>query len=171
VQLHKRHNRYSKRLGLLCLVALLGLETGVFSQSSRQLPKSHRHIGIEKSTGAEITEFSMTETSLETGIEKENVVTNRNRNYEAFTVSGSRLFVADKATKKVFEIRGLLLEWRPFSNLTWANNQTLMFDRWSQPHYGVHYAVNVKNKRLVAAVPFPDTLYLDQHPRRPTNRE
>jgi hypothetical protein len=113
----------------------------------------------------------MTETSLETGIEKENVVTNRNRNYEAFTVSGSRLFVADKTTKKVFEIRGLPLEWRPFSNLTWANNQTLMFDRWSQPHYGVHYAVNVKNKRLVAAVPFPDTLYLDQHPRRPTNRE
>ena len=135
---------------------------GVFSQTKRQLPKSHRHIGIEKSSGAEITEFSMTETSLEAGMEMENVIRNRNRSYEAFTVSGSRLFVADKTNKKVFEIRGLPLEWRPFSNLIWANNQTLMFDRWSQPHYGVHYAVDVRNKRLVAAVPFPDKFYVDQ---------
>ena len=110
----------------------------------------------------------MTETSLEAGMEKENVVRSLNRNYEAFTVSGTRLFVADKTTKKVFEIRGLPLEWRPFSNLIWANNRTLMFDRWSQPHYGVHYAVDVRNKRLITAAPFPDKIYFDEQlPKKP----
>ena len=96
-----------------------------------------------------------------------NFVANRSRTYEAFTVSSSRLFVTERKTGKIFEIRGLPLEWRPFSDLVWADNRTLVFDRWSQPHYGVHYAVNVRSKRLFIAAPFPDKFYLEQQRAKP----
>ena len=98
----------------------------------------------------------MSEVSLDANTKKENLITNRTRTYEAFTVDRTRLFVAERRTGNVFEIKGLPLEWRPFSDLTWANEHIFMFDRWSQPHYGVHYSVDVKEKRLIAAVPFPD---------------
>ncbi len=153
------------------LVASLTLPTGAFSQSPRpSLPSSHRHIRVTKSdAGERIPEFSMAETLLEAGMEKEDLVTNRSRKYDAFTVSGTRLFVTERRSGKVFEIRGLPLEWRPFSNLVWANDQTLMFDRWSQPHYGVHYSVNIKSRKLMAAAPFPDEYNLEQQPPKPKN--
>ena len=163
-----------RRIILACgLIALLGLHDRALSQSPRPSPpKSHRHIGLDKSAvGVEIPEFSMDETSIEAGMKKENLITNRSGRYTAFIISGTRLFVSDRGTGKVFEIRGLPLGWRPFSDLIWANDQTLMFDRWSQPHYGVHYAVDVKSRRLIVAAPFPDKLYLEQRrPRRKKNR-
>ena len=97
----------------------------------------------------------MVETSLEAGVKKENLITSRNLRYDAFTISGTRLLVTDRKTAKVFEVRGLPMEWRPFSDLAWQDNQTLVFDRWSQPHHGVHYQINVKLKKLIRAVPFP----------------
>ena len=151
--------------GLLCgLVVLLGLHSTVVAQQSRpKLPKSHRHIGVDRSaTGDAIPEFAMTEATLEAAWKKENLIRNRSRKYDAFIVSGTRLFVTERKSGKSFEIRGLPLEWRPFSDLTWADDRTLMFDRWSQPHYGVHYAVDIEGRRLVAAVPFPDKIYLEQ---------
>lgn len=110
----------------------------------------------------------MDETSLEAGTKKENLITNRGGRYAAFIVSGTRLFVAERGSGKVFEIRGLPLGWRPFSDLMWADDQTLMFDRWSQPRHGVHYAVDVKSRRLIVAAPFPDRLYSE---RRRTRRK
>lgn len=115
----------------------------------------------------DIPEFSMAETSLEAGAIKENLRTNRTKEYDAFTVDGTRIFVAEPKRGKVLEIRGLPLEWRPFSNLIWADDRTLMFDRWSQPHYGVHYAVDVQRRKLVAALPFPDKFYLEQQRPKP----
>jgi hypothetical protein len=104
----------------------------------------------------DIAEFSMVAVSLDAGVKKENRIKSRNRRYEAFTVADNRLLVSDRTTGKVFEIRGLPMEWRPFSDLAWVNNQTLIFDRWSQPHYGVHYVIDVKRKELIKAIPFPD---------------
>jgi hypothetical protein len=43
-----------------------------------------------------------------------------------------------------------------------------MFDRWSQPHYGVHYAVNIKSRKLLIAAPFGDKFYWEQ--QRPTRQ-
>ena len=144
--------------------ALLCLSISALSGSSRQAsPKSHRHVGVTKSVVEDVApEFSLVETSLEGGMKKENLVTNRSRTYDAFTVSGTRLFVAERKMGKVFEIRGLPMEWRPFSDLVWVDNKTLVFDRWSQPHFGVHYAVNVKRKKLTSAAAFSDQFYLDQ---------
>jgi hypothetical protein len=166
-------SKFCRKVGLLCgLIAVLTLYDRAASQPSKPpLPKPHRHIGVDKSASGEgISEFSMIETVPEAGMRKENLVRNRSWEYGAFTVSGTRLFVAEWRTGKVFEIRGLPLEWRPFSDLIWADNQTLMFDRWSQPHYGVHYSVNVRGRRLVAAVPFPDNFYSERgRPRRKNN--
>ena len=163
--------RVRRRITFVCgLTALLGLYTHALSQSPKPSLKSHRHLRIGESVGVDIPEFSMPETSLEAGLEKENLITNRTSKYEAFTVSGTRLFVAEQGMGKIFEICGLPLEWRPFSDLMWADNKTLIFDRWSQPHYGVHYAVNVKTRKLLVAAPFPDKFYLEQQRTvRPNN--
>jgi hypothetical protein len=134
------------------LIALVALANHNYSQSAK--PKLHRHARVGSSV--DVPEFSMDETSPEADMKKENLVTSPNKKYEAFTFSDTRLFVSERRTGKVFEIRGLPLDWRPFSDLAWANNHTLMFDRWSQPHYGVHYAVNVTSKKLMVAAPFPD---------------
>jgi len=142
----------------MILVSGMIILLGLYHDASSQTPPAHRHIRLGTSVGMDIPEFSMVETSLEAGAKKENVVKSRNRRYEAFTISDTRLLVSDRNTGKVFEIKGLPMEWRPFSDLTWMNNQTLVFDRWSQPHYGVHYEVNVKFKKLIRAVPFPDKI-------------
>src|SRR5688500_18683711 len=165
--------RVCRRIILVCgLIALPGFHLHVCSQSARStLPKSHRHLRIGNSVAADIPEFSMSETSLESGAIKENLRTNSINEYDAFTIDVTRLFVAERKTGKIFEIRGLPLEWRPFSNLIWADNRTLMFDRWSQPHYGVHYAVDVERRKLIAALPFPDKFYLEaQRPKRRSDR-
>jgi len=149
---------------LFAVIFLVAVHVRAVGQASNpSLPRVHRHIGVDKSaTGTDIPEFAMTEVSLEASTKKESLITNRARTHDAFTVERTRLFIAERSTGRVFEIRGLQLEWRPFSELTWANDHTLMFDRWSQPHYGVHYSVEVKEKRLTAAVPFPDKFFLAQ---------
>jgi hypothetical protein len=166
--------RVCRRVIRVCgLIAVLGFYILASSQSPRPaLPKSHRHIGVDNpAKGQPMPEFSMVETTLEAGTIKEDLRTNRNRKYDAFTVSLTRIFVAERRTGKTIEIRGLPLEWRPFSNLTWVDNRILMFDRWSQPHFGVHYAVNVEGRNLVAAVPFPDRwFYEQQRPKRKRDR-
>ena len=138
----------------MILVSGLVVSLGLYSHASAQAP-AHRHKGIGKSAPVDIPEFSMVETSLEAGVKKENLIKSRDRKYDAFTVSDTRLLVSDRTSGKLFEVRGLPMEWRPFSDLAWVNNQTLVFDRWSQPHYGVHYEIDVRRKKLIRAVPFP----------------
>jgi hypothetical protein len=145
----KVHRRMILVSGLIFLI-------GLYSHAASQSTQAHRHIGIDQTASVDIPEFSIVETTLEAGLKRENLIKSRNRRYEAFTVSDTRLLVSDRTTGKVFEIRGLPMEWRPFSDLTWVNNQTLVFDRWSQPHYGVHYEIDMKRKKLIRAVPFPD---------------
>jgi hypothetical protein len=127
------------------------------------LPNAHRHPDVRPWTvEAEIPEFSIAETTLPKGAVREQVVMDRGRRYDAFTVSidsaagGFRLFVTERATGGTREILGLPFEWRPFSDLAWVDGHTLVFDRWSSPHVGVHYAVDVVRGTLIAAVPFHD---------------
>ncbi len=148
---------YQNRFVVGSLVLLFGLPFAAFSQ----VP--HRHPGRMDSMLKEITPgFSMTETSIEKDAKKENLVFNKSRTLEAFTVAGSRIFIKQRKTGKIFELKGLPFEWRDFSDLVWSNNQTLMFDRWVEPHYGNHYAVNAVTKKLLDATPFPDEFILKQ---------
>lgn len=59
-----------------------------------------------------------------------------------------------------YRIENVPLEYRPISDLVWASDQYLVFDRWSQPHYGIHYIVDTQNLRVVHVTPFPDEFYL-----------
>jgi hypothetical protein len=73
-------------------------------------------------------------------------------------------------TNETYEVVGVPLPHRPFSDLVWASDRYLVFDRWSQPHYGVHYVVDAVSRRLVLARPFPDQFYLDsQKPKEGNN--
>lgn len=78
--------------------------------------------------------------------------------FRAFTISdtsGSRIFVEEIATHATHEIAGLPLPWRPFDKLVWIGPTTLIFDRWSQPHFGIHYAIDVAKGKLLLASQFP----------------
>jgi hypothetical protein len=147
----------NKMIAAACAV-LFALPFAAFAQ----MPKVHRHYGKMASTLAEVApEFSMAETTLKKADKKANVAINKNRTFEAFTVDDEiRIFIKDRKTGKIFEIKGLPFEWRYFSDLVWADNQTLMFDRWSEPHFAVHYAVNAVKRKLIAAKPFPDAFML-----------
>jgi hypothetical protein len=124
----------------------------------------HHHAHLGESMLADVSpDVSIAEMSPGAGWKRENVAESQNRSYTAFTVcqpldpqdasSGCQehLYFEEKGTGKVYEVRGIPLPHRPFSDLTWADNHTLLFDRWSQPHYGFHYAVDVEQKKLVAA--------------------
>ena len=164
---------YQSQILVLGLTGLLCLPVPILAQSPRRTSsQSPGHSGVNKSAVRDIApDFFMIETPREEGMKRENLVTNRSRTYDAFTVSGTRLFVSERKTRKIFEARGLPLEWRPFSDLAWKDDQTLVFDRWSQPHYGVHYALNVRSKSLVSAAPFADKFYREQQqPKRSRKR-
>ena len=65
-------------------------------------------------------------------------------------------------TGKIFKIEGIALAHRPYSDLVWVESRYLIFDRWSNPHYGMHYVVDAVDKKVILARPFPDQFFLDQ---------
>jgi hypothetical protein len=154
---------YRSQIIVSAFAVLFVFPFAVFAQT----PKAHRHLGGMPSMLKEVEpDFSIVETTLEKNAVKGNAVRNKNRTFEAFTVEGSRIFVKDLKTGKIFELKGLPFGWRDFSDLAWANNQILMFDRWVQPHYGNHYAFNVIKKKLSDVVPFPDEFMLKQNTKK-----
>ncbi len=75
--------------------------------------------------------------------------------------SGGRVGFQNIRTGKRYQIEGLPLPYRPITGLCWIDT-LLIFDRWSQPHYGIHYIVDVRGARLLLATPFPDEFFLQQ---------
>lgn len=71
---------------------------------------------------------------------------------------GGRLHISERATRRVLVLEGLPLSDRPLRDLAWLNERWLAVDRWSQPHHGVHYVLDVEARRLVLAAPFPDAI-------------
>jgi hypothetical protein len=70
-----------------------------------------------------------------------------------------RVLVQAVGQQEPRELRGpTFTELRPFSGLVWLPSDILVFDQWTQPHYGIHYAVDVGNGRLLRAAPFPDRI-------------
>jgi hypothetical protein len=45
------------------------------------------------------------------------------------------------------------LSWRPFINLRWQSDDVLVFDQLTQPHYAIHYVVNIASQELVEIYP------------------
>lgn len=144
----------TKEILVLVVATLLGQSTTAVAQTSpARLPKGHRHPNLALENEA-IPEFSIVATDM--AAPRDNQRTSPHRHYQAFTVADTQLYVLDRNSGRVRELRGVPFSWRPFSNLTWANDHTLMFDRWSSPHYAVHYEVDMSNRKLVSARTFHD---------------
>lgn len=68
-----------------------------------------------------------------------------------------RVLVQSGGQQGLHELRSpAFSELRPFSGLVWLPSGILVFDQWTQPHYGIHYAVDVGRQRLLQAAPFTD---------------
>jgi hypothetical protein len=87
---------------------------------------------------------------------RQNLCRSKDRRFIAFITSGEseRLFVEDTHLRVVSEVRGIPLEYRPFNDLGWTAKNRLKFDRWSQPHQGMHYELDMRSMRLVVAFAF-----------------
>jgi hypothetical protein len=134
------------------------------------LPDPHNHaVDVNQMTPVPevIEKFKMVEIHTEIELQRQNVVTSSEGNFRAFTVCDpslcqgesccqDRLFVEDIEKGNIYEIQGLPLAWRPFSDLVWIRDHVLIFDRWSQPEYGIHYAVDASKRKIILASPFPD---------------
>ena len=101
----------------------------------------------------------------------ENCVTNQSQTLVAFTIfagrnppdwQGEHVYFQKVGTDERFVILGIPMGHRDFSDLGWVNDRYLVFDRWSSPHYGMHYIFDAVQKKLLLATPFPDQFYLDQ---------
>ncbi len=73
-----------------------------------------------------------------------------------------RIGFEDRRSGKRYQVMDLPLPYRPISDIVWIDSALVAFDRWSQPHYGIHYVVDVTGALLVLAAPFPDEVYLRQ---------
>ena len=117
----------------------------------------HRHRGTERPIVQDsVPELALVDTTLDTSAVRERVATDRRRRYSAFTVGLTRLYVLDLRTRGIREVRGVPFDNRPFSDVAWTDSGVLLFDRWSSPHYAMHYALDVQRKRVVASQSFHD---------------
>jgi hypothetical protein len=142
--------------------------SGAINGPTPTLTDPHHHVVdvVASTVPPEIAEkFAFLEVVLDSQVERYKVTANAEGTYQAFCIeellpSGSfreRLVVEDLGSGKTYEIAGLSPRPRDFSSLVWLG-QVLVFDKWSQPHYGLHYAVDVQNGTLLLAAPFPDRL-------------
>lgn len=101
------------------------------------------------------------ESAVESGVSRHNVVSSNNNLYQAFTVCLPKpgvdgcleaLFIEETKTGRFYEIQGVPIEWRPFSNLFWTREDLLIFERWSNPNFGYRYTVDIKAKKLIKAI-------------------
>jgi len=127
------------------------------------LPDPHDHVVDVSGIGAPADiadDFAVVAVDLDASLVREDIVTSTAGTYRAFTVSDSsfRIFFEPLPAGPTLEIQGLPGPWRPFSSLVWVTDNILVFDRWSQPHYGIHYAVDAQTRTLLRAAPFPDRL-------------
>ena len=65
-----------------------------------------------------------------------------------------RVFVTDLGTDVTYEITGeeLFIEAnRPIAGLKWINNHTLSYERWTGPHFGHRYVLDLKQMKQTGA--------------------
>lgn len=111
-----------------------------------------------------IAEFRITDVAMAPDVIRENITVNHSETYRVFTTheTAFSIFVEDIKEGTIMEIQGFPSLWRPFSDFFWLTDDILVFDRWSSPHYGIHYVVDVRERKLIAAAAFPDQMPLSE---------
>lgn len=126
------------------------------------IPDPHNHVGDinNNSLGPQnAADFKLVESFVEPNAASENIAVNQQGTLRAFSLCerDCEIFIEDLETNRTYQLEApSFLSTRPFSDLVWIANDILIFDQWTQPHYGVHYAVDVVNRELILASPFTD---------------
>jgi hypothetical protein len=153
-------------LGLCFLVTVSGCDTGEGAHYVSQTPMhpgSHQEEGSLGSDPQNVAEFKMVKVSIPPDLVRDNITVNSIRTFGAFTICDpelcqdgdccqDRIFIENIHTSQIYEIQGLPLRWRPFSNLAWVTDHILTVDRWSQPHYGIRYTIDVVEMKIISTV-------------------
>lgn len=156
-------------LGMVCLLACAGCMSVSISDPHRHVVDVHeKPWGVELAEHVSIERIPMTEKAV-----RGNIVTNMAGTQVAYTIEAQ--ISRDKQVEYVcfqnvggtnaWVLLGMPMPHRPFTDLMWVEDRYLVFDRWSHPHYGMHYVVDSKARKLLLAVPFPDQFFLDQQKR------
>ena len=61
---------------------------------------------------------------------------------------------------QLYRVEGVPMGHRPITGILWRSYYRVQFDRWSNPHFGVRYVIDVQNKRLEMAHAFADEHYI-----------
>lgn len=140
-----------RRVLQVLIGTLLALQLCV-PMASAQNTRSHRH---EQAAETEIPRIKIIRAKLPENARRSEFAASRE--FEGFTVyeaggAGYRIFFVERRSgsrsRQIYEIRRLGLEWRPFTDLVWRDDRTLVFDCWANPHFGTHYEFDAKQKRL-----------------------
>jgi hypothetical protein len=120
-------------------------------------------ISVEISQGFEdlAQEIEIVEISRLPNQKRENIAVNSAQTYQGFTICEllsefeeeggcqEKIFIEDMIAGKFYQIQGIPLSWRPFTNLAWTDEHIFAFERWSNPHYALHYVVDMNQKKIV----------------------
>jgi hypothetical protein len=93
-------------------------------------------------------------------------ITNTNETFRALTACNSelcqdRIFIERLDTGQTFEfLFSARLNWRPITHMRWLDNDILVFDQWSQPHYGFAFAIDVREQELLLVVHVTDECFV-----------
>jgi len=71
----------------------------------------------------------------------------------------ARVFIRDETSKSVYEVRGedLYAEVaRTVEDLKWVNGHTLSYERWTSPHFGHRYVIDVATLKQTSAYVLSD---------------
>ena len=142
----------------------LALEQKEVQESSlpTPLPDPHNHVIDVNESQLDLEDFKdfqVVPATVAPDLERENETSSQSKTLIAFSVcdeQACKIFFEDIEADQIYEIQGLPLPHRPFSGLVWITDNILVFDRWSQPHYGVHYVVDVNERNLLLASPITD---------------
>ena len=163
------------KINTLLITILLILINGC-SRIEQNLTPTQTHLGAPLSAATSTpfiipgVEFKATEFVLKPDQKPENITTNPIGTYQAYTVEvpissqSSQSNVGE--TQEIIVVENLKsgqayqllfpIAWRPISNIVWISPAVMAFDQLTQPHYGIHYIVDVETKKLISVDPFSD---------------
>jgi hypothetical protein len=138
-------------------VVMLFIIAGVaFAQNGVPDPHHHGELGESSFLDEVKGDVRIEEVEDQQPPPKGKGVYNPEKTMRAFTVQlkdgdPEQLFVEDLKTGKVIVIDGLPFPNRPYSDITWAKEGLLVFDRSASPHSGAHYVADMKSMKLIVA--------------------
>lgn len=138
------------------------------AQNRQPIPDPHKHVVAvhEEPWNTDMASETQIVTLKGEATDLRDSVLSPNGRWLAFVFSTptehDRVGFQDIQSGKRYQVVNLPLPDRPISDIVWIDSALIAFDRSSQPHYGMHYVVDITRARLVLATPFPDEFYLRQ---------